>query len=57
MFVYIILLFSVAKSSVPGVVVPPGSLADRTANIEKACDFLKEKGVNLSNDIVKGMCI
>ena len=50
----LVVLFSAAKDSIPGIVSLPVSLADRTANIERACDFLKEKGVNLPSDIVKG---
>lgn len=51
---YRCVLFPVARDSIPGVVTLPVSLVDRTANIEKACNFLKEKGVNLPPDIVKG---
>ena len=49
-----LLLFPVARDSIPGIVALPVSLADRTVNIEKACDFLKQKGVNLPPDLVKG---
>ena len=48
------LLTPVAKDSIAGIIAVPSSVADRTANIEKTCDFLKEKGVTLPPDIVKG---
>jgi len=50
----IIWLMSPAKDSVAGIIALPSSVADRTANIEKTCEFLKEKGVVLPSDIVKG---
>ena len=50
---YCIIVY-VARDTIPGIVALPVSLADRTANIEKACDFLKQKGVNLPSDLVKG---
>ena len=48
---------SAAKDSIAGIIVLPSSVADRTTNIEKTCEFLKEKGVILPPDIVKGKCI
>jgi len=43
-----------AKESIAGIIALPSSVADRTTNIEKTCEFLKEKGVILPPEIVKG---
>jgi len=51
------MFISAAKDSIAGVIALPSSAADRATNIEKTCEFLKEKGVLLPPDIVKGKLV